>query len=159
MKYLISFDNIYLSVELRKDESKTVEFKIGSSLKHVVLTAGKVIREPTNTHTGSGLVRMQFVESRNTTSEICTIAKIKESIIQPYRSTVKRNDMKKSPLREQIKEAATKVCQVLNALQGIERQFDDDLVDENGKNVEAEYYALRNAIASVKSAYDEIKDI
>lgn len=79
--------------------------------------------------------------------------------MQPYRSTDKRNDMKKSPLKEKIKEAATKVCQALNALQAIERQFDDDLVDENGKNVEAEYYALCNAIASVKSAYDEIKDI
>ena len=67
--------------------------------------------------------------------------------------------MKKSPLKEQITEAATKVCQALNTLQAIERQFDDNLVDENGKNVEAEYYALRNAIASVKSAYDEIKDI
>ena len=67
--------------------------------------------------------------------------------------------MKKLPLKEQIKEAATNVCQTLNALQYIERQFDDDLVDESGKNVEAEYYALRNAIASVKSAYDEIKDI
>ena len=78
MKYLISFDNIYLSVELRKGESKTVEFKTaGCSLKHVVLTADKVLTEPTNTHTGSGIVRMQFVESRNTTSEVCTIAKIK----------------------------------------------------------------------------------
>ena len=78
MKYLISFDNIYVSVELRKGESKTVEFKTaGGSLKHVVLTAGKVLTEPTNTHTGSGIVRMQFVESRNTTSEVCTIAKIK----------------------------------------------------------------------------------
>ena len=67
--------------------------------------------------------------------------------------------MKKLPLKEQIKEAVTNVCQALNALQAIERQFDDDLVDENGKNVEAEYYALRNAIASLKSAYDEIKDI
>jgi hypothetical protein len=67
--------------------------------------------------------------------------------------------MKKSPLKEQIKEAATKVCQVLNALQDIERQFDDNLVDENGKNVESEYYALRNAIASVKSAYEDIKDV
>ena len=67
--------------------------------------------------------------------------------------------MKKSPLKEQIKEATTKVCHALNALQYIERQFDDDLVDENGKNMESEYYALRNAIASVKSAYDEIKDI
>ena len=80
-------------------------------------------------------------------------------IIQPYRNTDKRNDMKKSPLKEQITEAATKVCQALNALQYVERQFDDDLVDDNGKNVEAEYYALRNAIASLKSAYDEIKDI
>ena len=52
MKYLISFDNIYLSVELQKGESKTVEFKTpGGSLKHVILTAGKVITEPTNTHT------------------------------------------------------------------------------------------------------------
>lgn len=78
MKYLISFDNISLSVELRKGERKTVEFKTaGGSRKHVVLTAYKVITEPTNTHTGSGIVRMQFVESRNTTSEVCTIAKIK----------------------------------------------------------------------------------
>ena len=83
----------------------------------------------------------------------------KSTTIQPYRNTDKRNDMKKLPLKEQIKEAVTNVCQALNALQAIERQFDDDLVDENGKNVEAEYYALRNAIASLKSAYEEIKDI
>ena len=50
--------------------------------------------------------------------------------------------MTKSLLKEQIKEAATKVCQTLNALQAIERQFNNDLVDDNGKNVEAEYYAL-----------------
>ena len=67
--------------------------------------------------------------------------------------------MKNLPLKEHIKEAATKVCQTLNALQAIERRFDDNLVDENGKNVEAEYYALRNAIASLKSAYEDIKDI
>lgn len=67
--------------------------------------------------------------------------------------------MKKEQLKEQIKEAATKVCQALNALKDVERQFDDYLVDENGKNVEAEYYALRNAIALVKSAYEDIKDI
>ena len=67
--------------------------------------------------------------------------------------------MKKEQLKEQIKGAATKVCQALKALQYIERQFDDYLVDEDGKNVEAEYYALRNAIASVKSAYEDIKDI
>lgn len=67
--------------------------------------------------------------------------------------------MKNSPLKEQIKEAATKVCQALSALQDVERQFNDNLVDENGKNLEAEYYALRNAIASVKSAYKDIKDI
>lgn len=67
--------------------------------------------------------------------------------------------MKKESLKKQIKEAATKVCQALNALQDIERQFDDNLVDESGKNVEAEYYALRNVIASVKSAYEDIKEI
>lgn len=62
-------------------------------------------------------------------------------------------------IRQQISEVATQVCQTLNALQDIERQFDDNLADENGKNVEAEYYALRDAIASVKSAYEDIKDI
>ena len=67
--------------------------------------------------------------------------------------------MKREHLKEQIKGAATKVCQALNALQDVERYFDDYLVDENDKNVEAEYYALRNAIASVKSAYEDIKDI
>ena len=67
--------------------------------------------------------------------------------------------MEKDYIKLLIRESATKVCQTLNALQAIERRFNDNLVDENGKNVEAEYYALRNAIASVKSAYDEIKDI
>lgn len=57
------------------------------------------------------------------------------------------------------KKTAIKVCQALNALQDIERQFDDNLVDEKGKDLEAEYYALRNAIASVKSAYEYIKDV
>ena len=67
--------------------------------------------------------------------------------------------MKKDYIKQQIRDSATKVCQTLNALQAIERRFDDDLLDENGKNVEAEYYALRNAIASLKSAYEDIKDI
>lgn len=67
--------------------------------------------------------------------------------------------MEKDDIKQQIRESATKVCQTLNALQAIERRFDDDLLDENGKNVEAEYYALRNAIASLKSAYEDIKDI
>lgn len=67
--------------------------------------------------------------------------------------------MEKENIKQQIHESATKVCQALNALQDVERQFDDYLVDENGKNVEAEYYALRNAIASVKSAYEDITDI
>ena len=67
--------------------------------------------------------------------------------------------MEKDYIKQLIRESATKVCQTLNALQAIERQFDDDLLDENGKNVEAEYYALRNAIASLKSAYGDIKDI
>ena len=67
--------------------------------------------------------------------------------------------MEKDYIKQQIRDSATKVCQTLNALQAIERRFDDDLLDENGKNVEAEYYALRNAIASLKSAYEDIKDI
>lgn len=67
--------------------------------------------------------------------------------------------MKKDYMKQMIRESATKVCQTLNALQAIERRFDDNLVDEDGKNVEAEYYALRNAIASLKSAYEDIKDI
>ena len=67
--------------------------------------------------------------------------------------------MKKDFIKQMIRESATKVCQTLNALQAIERRFDDNLVDDNGKNVEAEYYALRNAIASLKSAYEDIKDI
>ena len=67
--------------------------------------------------------------------------------------------MEKDDIKQLIRESATKVCQTLNALQAIERRFDDDLVDENGKNVEAEYYALRNAIASLKSAHEDIKDI
>ncbi len=67
--------------------------------------------------------------------------------------------MKKEDVKKKIREATTKVCQALNALQDVERQFDDNLVDENGKNVEAEHYALRNAIATVKTAYEDIKDI
>ena len=67
--------------------------------------------------------------------------------------------MKKDYIKQLIRESATKVCQTLNALQAIERRFNDDLVDDNGKNVEAEYYALRNAIASLKSAYEDIKDV
>lgn len=67
--------------------------------------------------------------------------------------------MKKDYIKQLIRESATKVCQTLNDLQAIERQFNDNLVDDNGKNVEAEYYALRNAIASVKSAYEDIKNI
>ena len=67
--------------------------------------------------------------------------------------------MEKDYIKQQIRESATKVCQTLNALQAIERQFNDNLVDDNWKNVEAEYYALRNAIASLKSAYEDIKDV
>ena len=67
--------------------------------------------------------------------------------------------MEKDDIKQLIRESATKVCQTLNALQAIERRFNDDLVDDNGKNVEAEYYALRNAIASLKSAYEDIKDV
>ena len=67
--------------------------------------------------------------------------------------------MEKDYIKQLIRESATKVCQTLNAMQDIERRFDDNLVDDNGKNVEAEYYALRNAITSLKSAYEYIKDI
>lgn len=67
--------------------------------------------------------------------------------------------MEKDDIKQLIRESATKVCQTLNALQAIERRFNDNLVDDDGKNVEAEYYALRNAIASLKSAYEDIKDI
>ena len=67
--------------------------------------------------------------------------------------------MEKDYIKQLIRESATKVCQTLNALQAIERQFNDNLVDDNGKNVETEYYALCNAIASLKSAYEDIKDI
>ena len=67
--------------------------------------------------------------------------------------------METDDIKQLIRESATKVCQTLNALQAIEKQFNDNLVDDNGKNVEAEYYALRNAIASLKSAYGDIKDI
>ena len=67
--------------------------------------------------------------------------------------------MKKYFIKQLIRESATKVRQTLNALQAIERQFNDDLVDDDGKNVEAEYYALRNAIASSESAYEDIKDV
>lgn len=67
--------------------------------------------------------------------------------------------MEKDYIKQMIRESATKVCQTLNALQAIERQFNDDLVDDNGKNMEAEYYAVYNAIASLKSAYEDIKDI
>ena len=67
--------------------------------------------------------------------------------------------MEKDYIKQLIRESDTKVCQTLNALQAIERRFNDNLVDDNGKNVEAEYYALRNAIASLKSAYEDIKGI
>ena len=67
--------------------------------------------------------------------------------------------MEKDNIKQLIRESATKVCQTLNALQAIERRFNDNLIDENGKNVEAEYYAVYNAIASLKSAYEDIKDI
>lgn len=67
--------------------------------------------------------------------------------------------MKKENVKEQIREATRKICQMWNALQDIERQFNDYLTDEDGKSVQTEYYALRDAIASKKSAYEDIKDI
>ena len=38
--------------------------------------------------------------------------------------------MEKDCIKQMIRESVTKVCQTLNALQAIERQFDDDLLDE-----------------------------
>lgn len=67
--------------------------------------------------------------------------------------------MKKENVKEQIREATRKICQTWNVLQDIEKQFDPYLTDEDGKSVQAEYYALRDAIASIKSAYEDIKDI
>lgn len=67
--------------------------------------------------------------------------------------------MEKKNIKQQIRNVATKVCATLNALQDIDMQFNDNLEDENGKDMEAEYYALRNAIDSLKSAYEDIKDI
>ena len=81
-------------------------------------------------------------------------------LFQPSTTRLSHIDnMEKDYIKQLIRESATKVCQTLNALQAIERQFNDNLVDDNGKNVEAEYYALYNAIASLKSAYEDIKDI
>ena len=40
--------------------------------------------------------------------------------------------MEKDYIKQLIFESATKVCQALNALQAIERQFNDNLVDDNG---------------------------
>lgn len=67
--------------------------------------------------------------------------------------------MKKEKVKEQIREATRKICQTWNVLRDIEQQFDPYLTDEDGKSVQAEYYALRDAIASIKSAYEDIKDI
>ena len=59
--------------------------------------------------------------------------------------------MEKKNIKQQIRDVATKMCAALNALQYI--------VDENGKDLQAEYYALCNAIISLESAYEDIKDI
>lgn len=45
-------------------------------------------------------------------------------------------------IRQQISEVATQVCQTLNTLQGIERQFNEELTDENGKNVVCRLHQL-----------------
>lgn len=77
MKYLLNLDNSNISVELTEGEKKTVEFETaGGSIKHVTLIADNVLVNPTQERTGIGIVRMQFVESRNSTSEVCTIAKL-----------------------------------------------------------------------------------
>ena len=50
--------------------------------------------------------------------------------------------MEKDYIKQLIRDSATKVCQTLNALQAIERRFNDNLVDDNGNNVEVEEPAL-----------------
>ena len=61
--------------------------------------------------------------------------------------------MEKDYIKQLIRESATKVCQTLNALQTIERQFDDELVDENGKKYSAKTgrYRGRPALTAPKN--------
>lgn len=67
--------------------------------------------------------------------------------------------MKKEKLKEQFHEATRNICKTLNVLEDLKRQFNPYLTDDDGKSVQAEYYALRDAIASIESAYEDIKDI
>lgn len=67
--------------------------------------------------------------------------------------------MKKEHLKEQLYEASSNICHTWNVLLDIQRQFNLELTDDDGKSVQAEYYALRDAIASIKSAYEDIKNL
>lgn len=55
--------------------------------------------------------------------------------------------MKKEHLKEQLYEASSNICHTWNVLLDIQRQFNPELTDDDGKSVQAEYYALRDAIA------------
>jgi uncharacterized protein (DUF362 family) len=59
-------------------------------------------------------------------------------------------NMKKEHLKEQLYEASSNICHTWNVLLDIQRQFNPELTDDDGKSVQAEYYALRDAIASIK---------
>lgn len=67
--------------------------------------------------------------------------------------------MKKEHLKEQLYEASSNICHTWNVLLDIQRQFNPELTDDDGKSEQAEYYALRDAIASIKSAYEDIKNL
>jgi len=80
MKYLVNIDGDtnYMSVELTANVSKKVEFNVRNNpaiRKTAILTA-EVLEMPTKERTGSGIVRIEYVESRNKTSQVCTIAKL-----------------------------------------------------------------------------------
>ena len=80
MKYLVNIDGDtnYMSVELTANVSKKVEFNVRNNpavRKTAILTA-EVLEMPTKEHTGSGIVRIEYVESGNKTSQVCTIAKL-----------------------------------------------------------------------------------
>ena len=108
---------------------------------------------------GITAANVRSIEAGKYAVNIDVLNKIAVALNAELRMIERSKNMEKDYIKQLIRESATKVCQTLNALQAIERRFNDDLVDDNGKNVEAEYYALRNAIASLKSAYEDIKDI
>ena len=76
MKYLVNIDGDtnYMSVELTANVSKKVEFNVRNN--PAIRKTAEVLEMPTKERTGSGIVRIEYVESRNKTSQVCTIAKL-----------------------------------------------------------------------------------